>query len=55
MGDLAVDPYFQKIVVKAFVETSESQERIDEMREAVDLRCPVFKTIKDAFIPIENE
>ncbi len=55
MGNLEVKPYFEKVVVKAVVETSESQERINEMQAAVDLRCPVFRTIKDAGIPIENE
>ena len=55
MGNLEVKPYFEKVVVKALVETSETQERINEMQEAVDLRCPVFRTIKDAGIPIENE
>ncbi|OCA88689.1 osmotically inducible protein C [Bacillus sp. FJAT-27225] len=55
MGNLDVKPYFQKVIIKAAVETSESQERIDEMRTAVDLRCPVFRTIKDAGIPIENQ
>ncbi|WP_053361422.1 OsmC family protein [Bacillus sp. FJAT-27251] len=55
MGNLEVKPYFEKVVVKAVVETSESQERINEMQEAVDLRCPVFRTIKDAGIPIENQ
>lgn len=54
MGDLSVDPKFQKITVNATVTTSESQERIDEMRKAVDLRCPIFKTIKDAGIKITN-
>jgi putative redox protein len=55
MGNLEVKPYFEKVVVKAVVETSESQERIHEMQAAVDLRCPVFRTIKDAGIPIENQ
>lgn len=55
MGDLAVDPKFQEVTVKATVKTSETQERIDEMRNAVDLRCPIFRTIKDAGIPITNE
>ncbi|MFC4799501.1 OsmC family protein [Neobacillus sp. GCM10023253] len=54
MGDLEVKPYFEKVVIKATVETSESQDRIDELKEAIDLRCPVFRTIKDAGIPIEN-
>jgi uncharacterized OsmC-like protein len=55
MGDLSVKPYFQQVTVKAVVETSESQERIDELQKAVDLRCPVFRTIKDAGIPVENQ
>ncbi|ALC92532.1 osmotically inducible protein C [Bacillus sp. FJAT-18017] len=55
MGNLDVKPYFQKVIIKAVVETSESQDRIDEMRAAVDLRCPVFRTIKDAGIPVENQ
>ncbi|WP_428908343.1 OsmC family protein [Niallia sp. Krafla_26] len=55
MGNLEVKPYFEKVIVKAIVETSESQVRINEMQAAVDLRCPVFRTIKDAGIQIENQ
>ncbi|WP_071394212.1 OsmC family protein [Bacillus tuaregi] len=55
MGNLEVKPYFQQVKIKAVVQTSETQERINEMQNAVDLRCPVFKTMKDAGIPIENE
>lgn len=55
MGNLEVDPKFQNIIVRAVVETSETQERIDAMVEAVDLRCPIFRTIKEAGIPIKNE
>lgn len=55
MGNLEIKPYFEKVVIKAFVETSESQDRINEMQTAVDLRCPVFRTIKDAGIPVENQ
>ncbi len=54
MGDLSVKPYFQHVTVKAFLETSESEERILELQKAVDLRCPIFRTLKDAGIPIEN-
>lgn len=54
MGNLEVKPYFQNVVIKAVVETSESQERINELCAAVDLRCPVYRTIKDAGIRIEN-
>lgn len=55
MGNLEVDPKFQEVKVKAYVTTNESQERIDQMRNAVDQRCPIFRTIKDAGIPITNE
>ncbi len=55
MGDLSVKPYFQQVAVKAVIETSEPQERIDELQKAVDMRCPVFRTMKDAGIPIENQ
>ncbi len=54
MGDASVKPYFQQVVVKGFIETSESEERIAEMQKAVDMRCPVFRTLKDAGIPVEN-
>lgn len=55
MGDPNVKLYFQQVTVKAVIETSETQERIDELRNAVDQRCPVFRTMKDAGIPIQNQ
>lgn len=55
MGDLSVKPYFQQVMVKASVETTETQERINELQNLVDLRCPVFRTMKDAGIPVENQ
>ncbi|MCF6138646.1 OsmC family protein [Pseudalkalibacillus berkeleyi] len=45
MGDKSVRPYFQKITVNATVETSEPQERIDELQEIVDSRCPIYTTM----------
>ncbi|MDF2854668.1 MAG: osmotically inducible protein [Neobacillus sp.] len=54
MGDVTVKPYFQQVVVKGYIETSESEERMAELQQAVDMRCPVFRTIKDAGIPVEN-
>lgn len=55
MGNLEVDPKFQEIIVKAIVQTTETQERIEEMREKVDLRCPLFRTVKDAGVTITND
>lgn len=54
MGDLEVDPKFQEVTVKAILQTSETQARINELQEMVDLRCPLFRTIKDAGVPIRN-
>jgi putative redox protein len=54
MGNLEVKPYFDQVEVRANVVTSEPQARIDELQKTVDLRCPVFRTFKDAGIPIKN-
>jgi uncharacterized OsmC-like protein len=55
MGNLEVKPYFNQVRVKAYVVTSETNDRIEELQKTVDLRCPVFRTFKDAGIPIENK
>ncbi|KOP83800.1 OsmC family protein [Cytobacillus solani] len=54
MGNLDVKPYFEKVKVEAFLKTSASQEQVDELQKKVDQRCPIYRTIKDAGIPIEN-
>ncbi|MDF1508101.1 OsmC family protein [Robertmurraya sp. DFI.2.37] len=54
MGDLEVDPKFQEVTVQATLQTSETQARINELQKMVDLRCPLFRTIKDAGVPIRN-
>ncbi|MDP4549282.1 OsmC family protein [Alkalihalobacillus macyae] len=45
MGEEGVRPYFQKITVNAVVETSESEERIQELQQIVDSRCPIYTTL----------
>lgn len=45
MGEEGVRPYFQKITVNAVVETSESEERIQELQHIVDSRCPIYTTL----------
>ncbi|WP_281976251.1 OsmC family protein [Halobacillus litoralis] len=45
MGEEGVRPYFQKITVNATVHTSESEERLNELQEKVDQRCPVYTTM----------
>ena len=46
MGNLEVKPYFEKVVIKAVVETSETQDRINEMQAAVDLRVQSLEPLK---------
>lgn len=55
MGDPEVKPYFELVKVRATVHTDESQERIDELKEKTDARCPVYTTFEAAGIPIEAE
>ncbi|MEQ6389947.1 OsmC family protein [Bacillaceae bacterium S4-13-58] len=50
MGTEGVLPYFQTITVNAKVKTSESEDRIKELQEIVDSRCPVFTALKAANI-----
>ncbi|WP_252314453.1 OsmC family protein [Sinobaca sp. H24] len=55
MGQADVDPYFQQVTIKATVKTDESDERIQELKEKTDARCPVFTTFQAAGIPIDAE
>ncbi|WP_409973063.1 OsmC family protein [Bacillus sp. Bva_UNVM-123] len=54
MGNLEVKPYFEKVNVKAFVKTTASEEQVQELCNKVEQRCPIFRTMKDAGISIEN-
>ncbi len=53
MGQADVRPYFEKVSVHAKVTTSESQDRIDELKEKTDARCPVYTTLKAAGVELE--
>jgi uncharacterized OsmC-like protein len=52
MGDPNVRPYFEKVTINAKVKTSESEERIKELQEKTDSRCPVYTTLKAAGVEI---
>lgn len=54
MGDPAVKPYFEKITVDAKVKTSESQERVNLIKQGADSRCPVFTILKAAGVELET-
>ncbi|PSL44406.1 putative OsmC-like protein [Salsuginibacillus halophilus] len=54
MGQADVRPYFQKAHVHAKVHTSEPQERIDELQQKTDARCPVYTTLEAAGVELTH-
>lgn len=54
MGNRAVRPHFQTVRLEARVFTSESEERLREVVEETEARCPVFNLISDAGVRLET-
>jgi len=54
MGNRAVRPHFQSVRLEARVFTSDSEERLREVIEETEARCPVFNLISDAGVKIET-
>jgi putative redox protein len=52
MGDTSVRTYFEWVKIEAKLTTSESENRIQELREITDARCPIFQTLKAAGVNI---
>jgi uncharacterized OsmC-like protein len=53
MGDRSVRRHFQTVKVEARVRTPESEERLREVVEETEARCPVFNLISDAGVRVE--
>lgn len=53
MGVENVRPHFQTIRVQATVTTDESEERLAEVVEETERRCPVFNLVTDAGVKTE--
>ena len=53
MGVENVRPHFQTIRVQALVSTAETEERLREVVEETERRCPVFNLIQDAGVRTE--
>lgn len=53
MGQADIQPYFNQIYVHAKVQTDETDERIQELKEKTDARCPVFTTFQAAGVAID--
>lgn len=53
LGVRGVRPHFQTIRVEATVTTNESEERLREVVEETETRCPVFNLVTDAGVKTE--
>ena len=53
MGDRRVRPHFQTVRVEARVRTEESEDRLREVVEETEARCPVYNLISDAGVRME--
>lgn len=48
MGKADVQPYFETVTIEADITTTESVERLKELQEKVEARCPVYTMMKAA-------
>ncbi|MMZ57982.1 OsmC-like protein [compost metagenome] len=53
MGEEGVSPHFQKIRFQVNIQTEESEEKIEQLKQEVERRCPVFNLFKDAGIKVD--
>ncbi|MFX3623874.1 MAG: OsmC family protein [Ectobacillus sp.] len=49
-----VSPHFQSVSFDVIFRTDESASRIEELKEEVEKRCPVYNLLKDAGVRIES-
>lgn len=54
MGVEGVTTYFQSIEFDIILETAESEEKIQQLKEAVEKRCPVMNLLVDAGVSITS-
>jgi uncharacterized OsmC-like protein len=55
MGEEGVCTYFQKIRFQANIHTEESEERIEQLKNEVERRCPVLNLFVDAGIKVDTK
>jgi uncharacterized OsmC-like protein len=53
LGNRAVRPHFQTVRLEATVVTDETEERLREVIEETEARCPVYNLISDAGVKLE--
>mgnify|MGYP002640012307 CR=1 FL=1 len=52
-GDRSIRPHFQTVKLHARVLTSSTQDKLDELVEEVEARCPVMNLMKDAGVRLD--
>lgn len=54
MGDPSVQPYFEEVTINVKVDTTESVERIQAIKEKVEGRCPIYTLFKAAGVKMND-
>ena len=54
MGDASVQPYFEEVTINVKVDTTESDERIQLIKEQVEARCPIYTLFKAAGVKMND-
>ncbi|TMW71396.1 OsmC family protein [Alteribacter natronophilus] len=54
MGEPGVRPYFETVTIEATVKTDESEDRLNELKEKVEARCPVYTMMKEAGVTMND-
>ncbi len=55
MGAEGVSPHFQTIDFTVGISTSESIEKLQQLQDEVEKRCPVMNLLRDAKIPVTSQ
>src|SRR5699024_12780751 len=54
IGDPDVRTYFKTVTLNVDVKTTESEERLEELKKQVEARCPVYGTFKAANVTMKG-
>ncbi|SFE70288.1 OsmC family protein [Alteribacillus iranensis] len=54
-GVEGVSPHFQEVRFDVILDTTENEDKIQQLKEAVEKRCPVMNLLRDADIPVETK
>lgn len=54
MGVEGVSPHFQSIQFDVVFDTNESDEKIEQLKQEVEKRCPVVNLLLDAGVPVTS-